>query len=361
MKKNQILTIAAAALAMGFASCNKEEASTPSKESFQVTLNFKNAGSRAVGGAAHKGDKVSIVNGYICFVSSGNAITDVYTIGTTPTSGKNILNTDLGSTAVKLSGVPGASTKVYMLINKGSLSSTLAPVVGQSISSFMDNYMKLEDQGDYTKVTSSGSANLTAGATANEKNASISLSTEVSRIQISDITFDSKITGGKIEGIFVNGYYPTMQFDGDAGSLTGSIVAVDYADNTTIFPSVVKTYAYDILNENIAATVKPSGQNVWGYNLFASATPQIIIKLSGVVVDGQTLTTTQFVTVNGFNNTATATPIDKIAGGMIYTIPAGALVIKPEHLTEQPGVTPINVNVTVTTVVWDETQVTPNL
>ena len=348
--------MAAIALVMSLASCNKDNgAENSSAEKFKVTLSFKNAATRADGATALSGTTVSIIDGYLCFVSVNNAITDVYTISSAATSGKNINNNALGSVAVTLNDVPGTSAKAYMIINKGSLAAV--PVVGADINAYLNNDMDVKDQGDYVKVTSSGSATLQPTAQPDTKVANITLSTKVARIQIENICFDGPVTG-TVAGIFINGYYPTMKLNGTPAALVSSNAGANYVENSSTFPSPLKNFVYDVIDKAIANTVSPNNK-VWGYNLFTSATPQIIIKLTGVVVNGQTLPNDQFVTINGFKNGATA--INTIEGGMIYTIKAGTLVIKYEDMSIEPGVTPINVDVTVTTVTWQETIVTPNL
>ena len=230
-----------------------------------------------------------------------------------------------------------------------------------AIATFLANNMKVEDQSDYTKVISVGEADLMPTTNPDVKSAAITLSTKVARIQIKDISFEGDIKG-MVAGIFVNGYYPTMQLNGTAGILQSSSASADYVGNSAIFPSSLSGFVYDMVNKPVAASVKPNSANgVWGYNLFASATPQIIIKLTGVEVNGQTLANDQFITVNGFKNSGTNDAIANIAGGMIYTIQIGSLVVKPEHLSIAPGVTPMKVDVTVTPVTWQETIVIPNL
>lgn len=359
MKKIQVFTMAAMALMLGLSSCSEDNKGVekPSAEKFNVTLSFKNAATRADGAVAASGTKVQIVDGYICFVNSAKVITDVFTIGTAPTSGKNILNTDLGATPVTLNDVPGASTEVYMVANKGTMA--VVPTVGNNVLTYMESAMKVEDQSNYIKVTSSGNAPLLATSDVNKKTATINLSTQVARIQIKDIKFEGNI-GGKIVGFYVNGYYPTMKINGAGIDEKSSMNAADYVAGSAIFPTTLSTFVYDEINKDIAGTVTPAN-GVWGYNLFASKTPQIIIKLKDVTVNGQALSGEKFVTVNGFKNSSTSVSIDKLEGGMIYTVNTGALVIKPEHLTETPGVTPISVDLTVVTVTWQETTVIPKL
>ena len=358
MKTAKVFAIAAATLTMGFASCTKENgAETPSANKFKVTLNFKNAATRADGALAVAGTKVGIVDGYICFVSPGNTITDVYTIGAAATDlgNKKIQNSDLGSVPVTLDNVPGTSSKVYMIANTGANAAISAPVVGSPLANFMEKNLEVRDQSDYTKVTSTGSASLVDSGVTGVKNATISLATGVSRIQIKNICFDKSISG-TVAGIFVNGYYPTMQINGTGNTWQASNDKTDYVSGSSIFPTLHNTYVYDMVNKAIGTTVTP-GNDVWGYNLFASATPQIIIKLTGVMIEDIPLSGDQFVTINGLKDGNTT--IDKIAGGMIYTIKNGTLVINPEHITTEPGVTPFTVNVTVEQVEWQETEVIP--
>ena len=354
--------MAAATLVLGLSSCTKEKgAETSSADTYKVTLSFKNAETRADGAAAVQGTKVIINSGYICFVSANDAITDVYTISDDPTGGKNIKNSDLGSTAVNLNNVPGTSTKVYMIANKGTIANLPTPVVGNTMTDYMKNNMDVRDQSDYTKVTSIDNASLQDSGTPGVKNAALTLSTKVARIQIKGITFEGNVTG-KVAGIFINGYYSTMQLNGTGGTLKGSTIGTDYDEDGagSVFPSELGSYVFDKVDKPIAATVKPTTTDgVWGYNLFVSATPQIIIKLSNVFVDGHELTDPLFITINGFKNGGTA--ITNLAGGMIYTINTESLILKYEDMSTEPGTTPFQVDVTVTTVEWQETVVTPNI
>jgi hypothetical protein len=144
----------------------------------------------------------------------------------------------------------------------------------------------------------------------------------------------------------------------------GSTLATDFVPDptNTLFPTSLDGVVYDLIGKSIASAVAPDN-DVWGYNLFTSPTPQIVIKLSGVTANDHPYTGDLFVTINGFNEKVNGvdTPVATIAGGMIYTLPSGALTIKPEHLGDTPGSKPMSVNVTVETVEWKETEVTPVL
>ena len=354
---NQLKTMTAIAITsmMALAACSKGDGGdvTAPTGDFSVTLSFKNAATtRAEGPAAVKGTKIEIEDGYLCFATSAGIITDVYTISAADTAGKNISKDALNAT---IQNVPGSSTKVYMIANMGTLSA--APATGGNMSAYLDNTMAVADQSDYTKVTCVDETGLTP-AGENQKAATITLETKVSRIQVKGLTFDG-FTSGKVAGIFINGFYTAMELDGDADDLQTSTDKAMYVAGSTVFTTPLQSYVYDTFDKNIAASVTATA--VWGYNLFASATPQIIIKLTDVVAGGQTYDAPQFITVNGFKNSTTSTEITDLEGGMIYTIEAGALVIKPEHLNPEPGVTPFSVAVTVEKAEWDETVVVPSL
>jgi len=373
MKTFNVFAMAAATLVLSLSSCSREESATSGSESYNVALQFRNASTRADGPAAVSGTTVKIVDGYIFFVSANDAITKVYSISSSPTTGSNILNTDLSAMKL-LEDVPGTSTQVYMVSNMGTAAHLPAPEVGTTRTVYMANVMKVEDQGEYTEVTSVGNAPLDPHPTEpDRRTATISLSTNVSRIQIKGITFEGDISG-TVAGIFVNGYFPTMPLNGTsvAGTLVSSgSVESEYDENGTVagkFPADLKTYVFDEVSTGFSAqtgvedVVTPTTTNgVWGYNLFASPTPQVIIKLTDVLVDGTPLAKDQFITINGFKDTATDQPIINLAGGMIYTINTDKLVVKFENMSIIPGVTPIHVEVTVNPVRWEETEVTPNV
>ena len=350
--------MAAMALAsiMTLASCSTDEGgnATSSNGNFSVSISFKNAKStRADSPAAIDGTEIEIEDGYLCFVSAGGVITDVYTISDAPTADKNISNEDLNTT---IQNVPSSSTKVYMIANTGSLSAI--PAAGGSMATFLNNTMAVADQSTYTTVTCVDEADLHP-AGENKKSAAIALETKVARIQIKDMTF-SGFDSGKVAGIFINGFYTAMELDGGATDLQTSTDKTEYVAGSTVFTDPLQSYVYDTFaDKDIAASVTPSA--VWGYNLFASTTPQIIIKLTDVVAGGQTYSDPQFVTVNGFKDADTSEPITDLTGGKIYTIETGALVLKPEYLNPEPGVTPFDVEVTISQAEWDETVVVPGL
>ncbi|MCL2727934.1 MAG: hypothetical protein FWD56_06080 [Bacteroidales bacterium] len=368
MKSFKLIAMAAATLVLGISSCSKEEGIVPSADMYKVTLNFKNASTRADGATAVPGTTVEINDGYLCFVSANGAITRVFTISddATDVSGNNIKNSELGSTPVVLGGIPGNSKDVYLITNTGFYANLDAPAVGNTISSYLANSMDVRDQRDYTGVTTLGSAPLVAGIEADQKTAIITLSTKVSRIQIKGMTFDGDVTG-TVAGIFINGYYRTMQLNGTGSTFIGSIIDVDYNESgSAIFPSTHQGIVFDAVNKNfdtdVETTVVPTTANgVWGYNLFVSTTPQVIIKFTDVFVDGQEIVDPQFITINGFKNQSTQAPIANLEGGMMYTINTASLVIKFENMSPDPGVKPIQVDVTVVPVTWEETPVDPNI
>ena len=350
------MAVMALASIMTLASCSTDEGgnATSSNGNFSVSISFKNAtATRAEGPAAIDGTKIEIEDGYLCFVSAGGVITDVYTISDAPTEDKNISNENLNTI---IQNVPSSSYKVYMIANKGSL--VAVPTVGGNMSAFLNNTMAVADQSTYTTVTCVDEAYLLP-AGENKKSAAIALETKVARIQIKDMTF-SGFTSGKVAGIFINGFYTAMELDGGATGLQTSTDKTEYVAGSTVFTDPLQSYVYDTFaDKDIEASVTPSA--VWGYNLFASTTPQIIIKLTDVVAGGQIYSDPQFVTVNGFRNADTSEQITDLTGGKIYTIEAGALVLKPEHLNPEPGVTPFDVEVTISQAEWDETVVVPGL
>jgi len=358
-----IAALAAAALCT---SCMKDHGQ--SSDVYKVTLRLQSTATRAELPAATPGTVVEIIDGYICFVSANDAITDVYTISGNATEGKNIENADLESSTVTLNNVPGTSAKVYMISNPGHVASGLnaAPAVGGNMTAYMTNNMELLDQFFYSAVTSTGNASLVAGSVPDTRTAAIALSTDVARIQIKGITFSGDISG-KVAGIFINGYYPTMQLNGTGNSLKSSTIASDYDEvaGSAVFPFDLVDCVYDFVdqsfNTSVATTVAPPMSKVWGYSLFKSPTPQIVIKLTDVVVGGQALATDQFVTINGFKNSATSAAINTLEGGMIYTLNTESLVIRYENMTPEPGIKPISVEVTVTPVVWRETIIVPTM
>jgi len=367
MKSRKLFAMAAATLVLGLLSCVREESNSPLvADEYDVTLSFRNVSTRADSQAATPGAIVGIYDGYLCFVSANEAITDVYRITAGATLGKNINRDQLGATPVELKNIPAASVKVYMIANVNLQVDLPAPVVGGNMTTFMAKTMTIEEvEPDYTRVTSTGNAVLAPdAASTNARKADITLSTKISRIQIESINFAAGISG-TVAGIFINGFYYSMQFNGTPSALMSTTDPLKYyenglVDNPLVFSPMRKGKVFDNVSKPIASVVTPNN-GAWGYNLFTSPSPQIVIKLTGVAIAGQSLaSSTQYVTVHGFKNSG-GVPITTIEGGMIYTIKVGSLVIKYEHMSLVPGVTPMDVEITVSPVTWQETIIIPDL
>lgn len=204
----------------------------------------------------------------------------------------------------------------------------------------------------------------------------VTLKPTVARIELTNITSSGVITGFQVDGIFIDNYYSQGSVGGTVvgGNLVNNgSVAATFTDNSSAYPTAVKTSLYDYYTTGLAAVTKiakpATAGNVWGYNLFGNtagsgsgsfAVPRIIIRISNITTnDLSTYSSPQFITVKGLKSSGTS--LTSLDAGKIYNIGAGALTFKETDLAPIPNVSAINVTVTVTLATWSVVAVTPEL
>lgn len=368
--KFKYLTLAVAALLMGFASCSNddekggEDQGTPKN----IFLKISNAAPTSYAqGPAQGATTVGFTSGNLFLANAAGRIVATYSLSSAATTGNNISLTDIKAGTI-LQDIPGNTTSVYVV---GNTAITPAPTTVPGLES---QVLQLASQSNVNSVNLYGFNSLTAPAGGNTYyTCDVTLKPTVARIELTDISAGGSITGFNVDGIFIDNYYSKGNVGGTlnvADLVSNGNAAAGFTGSSPVYPASLSGIVYDWNATPLAATanvVKPAtAGNVWGYNLFASAAgatgdvPRIIIRLSGVTAsNGITYADPQFVTIRGLLDTGIA--LTSIDAGSVYNIGAGAFTFTGENLAPEPNLLPIDVQVTITLVDWTVVPVTPEL
>ena len=371
-------TICATFVAMfSFISCAKEKGFDNPNIVRTVKIQVVNGlESRAVGPHVQS-HAVVFSNGKLFFTTAGGLITKVVDIDNTANAESGgVVGIDALTAGTMIQGVPGTSTKVYVL---GNITATLPAItVGATNISVIDEFaLQVSHLFD---VTHKAVANVPIyGAPGNiqpdgaDYKAKLTIAPTGARMEVSKVTGGGNITGFKVEGIFINNYYSRMKLNGalmnvadliNSGNMPGLYIPDAVGGTYTgSLSEIVYDYAatgigYDLPGGVCSPVTPEDNTKVWGYNLLAPAgaeMPHIVIRLSGVTTSlpddpyaGKTwfLTIRNFYTDPGFNTT----PITTLAARNIYRITN--LFFTEEDLSENPEELFRKVTVTIDVLPW---------
>ena len=387
MKK---LFLMAAAAAMIFASCSKEQ-NTPLNDSKEGNLTIQIAGAssatRAVGAHAEE-DGTEIENGYIfVFNPDGDFVHG---------ESLNITSAQLATGQTLTQPVPSVST-VYIVGNipggLGTLNSNVATIFGSltpdqetvlAATSTLTNASALVTDADaYESAPLANSDGEPAAiafdrAGANEGDRDIyksvvQLSPLVSRLELFALQGDSNeegengeteengtIVGFKVTGVFVDDYRTAFTYNG-FGSGAAQSMGVNIA-NAGIYKDEATWSANDDETTGVFVAT-PGGTDVWAYNVVpglesstVAPVSRLIIRLEDVVwrPDGgaangdndQTLEV-RYLTVNGYNG------VTKFERNKIYRIGGEeGITFSIDDLGFTPNPTDVTLFVTVSVIDW---------
>lgn len=293
---------------------------------------------------------IDIDRGAIYFTSATGQITKMVTL-------TSALINEMKTTGASISNVPSNSTAVHIVGNVDGL-----PTDPGNISTVKEKILNVNLLTNIQSVPLYGS---TTGFTGSGPySSSVSLSTPVARIQIEDLkATGSLITSYKVTGIFVNNYYGSAKVDKTPlGTLinNGSTVA-NYVSGSAAYPSATLANIYDYDTNGVGTltslTYTPAAGKVWAYNIFADGTskPHIIIRLESLA-PAASFTNPMFLTVKSFKSGGSTVEVE---GGKIYTFKAGSFTFDGGNLTEQPELSEITVNVSVSLMKWTEVPIEP--
>lgn len=369
--KFNYLALAVIALSLGFSSCSNNENPDDGNDKESKSVFLKISGGKIstyAEGSPGTNSTVGFSSGDIYFVNSAGLILAHYALSSSLTNlgAGNIALTDIKAGQL-ISNLPGQVSGVHVFGNTSGL-----PTTG-NISAVKATLKNVITQGSLASVNLYGSNTLTHN-TGNDYSASIELKPTVARIELTDITSSSIITGFRVDGIFIDNYYYQAAVDGTvagANLVNNTSEAALFLDNSSAYPTARKTFVYDYFSPEIIADTKVAtptvASSVWGYNLFANtagsgsfAIPRIVIRLSNITTsDGSLYSNPQFITVKGLKEGLSS--LTSIDAGKVYNIGAGALTFKESDLTPAPNMGAIDVTVTVTLAQWEVVSVTPEL
>lgn len=375
MKNFKYAILMAVAIVLGFSSCSSDDENGGGTDNSQLKSVFLKISNGPVtyseGGSVVDDSAVTFTDGQLFFVNGSGAILDKYTISSAATAGNNINMADITTgTGVSLSNLNGGILAVHIIGNVPTGVDLTNGGINTNIDQVKATALSVTTQGDITDVSLYGTKTLTYVSGVQYK-AEVDLKPIVARIELKGISAGGAIDGFQVDGIFVDNYYPQGRIDGTITSTpvnNGTTPATFIGDNTsseypaTLNPSIYDWYASGM--PTVSKVAAPTGDKVWGYNLFAttagSAVARIVIRLSNFTTnDGSTIGDPQFVTIKGMKDGVT--PLTAIKAGEVYSIAENALVINEKVVTPNPNQSTIDVEVKVTLAKWKVIAITPEL
>ncbi len=392
MKKNLFSLLAMAALAVVFTACSQnEELSSSDQKSVFVKLDI-GQGTRAIQAPfGNNRPTVSSLRIYFHNNTPGSILKMVAISSTTTPSINDLIN------GAKISDVPSSATHVTVFGNIPSSILTTVPTAG-TIASVKSTMLGVETQTTAEHVLLNGSDGVLQSASgagaptwistlggvgAGDLYAEVTIAPAFARVEIEGMKTKtgSAITGYSLQGIFLNNIYTQMQLDGTVPSsvtlqnngpdatkylqdVTGSPLVYPSANNGIFHnwfaPSLVAALTGGIYEITAGAGMRWAYQVIPNANTAANDQLQIIMRLTNVTGTGLTYTGDQFLTIRGFLDSATGTPVT-IQPGKIYTISTADFEFDENDITDTPVTNAVGVYLKVTVTPWSPVAVKPNL
>jgi hypothetical protein len=377
--------LVAAALVLGFTSCNKDDVPPVSNELKAVSFTLSGSSTRAVGIDAS--GAITFNSGVLYFHDGTNIVRSymLTTATSTYATGGNIINITDAEGGVTIINLPANISHVAVVGNTTTpLSGTIASVRGYVLD--MASQMNPDNVNLYGNE-SIGSPAVGAGTNGNDLyTVAVEIEPVVARFQLTDITaanragYVNHIVSFNVDAIFFDEYFNDSNVWGatrtgfTAGTGTPAELVTYFTGGTAIYAlpgTGPSSYNWDNVNLPSTSLRVAPASGVWGYNTFAgiagdeTTVPYIIIRLSNIVVsydggttlDNTTFAGAQFLTIRGFMSAGVQ--IDEIVAGNVYTVGAGVLRFTEQDLRPQPKENLIDVDVTVTVADWNPVPVEP--
>jgi len=308
--------------------------------------------------------------------ASGNTVT-AYKLTDTQISA---IQTSTVGAGVKFTNLDPSVVSVYVVANvpSGTLPAT-AP--GTTLTDINGAIMNISDQ-QANNAASVVLANtgktfktgFTQGDDASNGNKQFTVAVEltpiVSRIQIKKVSADATITSFKLEGIYIDNFYPQMTIGGAFTSIT-----IQHATDKATFDATQVPYTTtNLYDEDKAAGLvqNPFGATtpqVYGYQIFPTTStahenvPYIILKISNIVTSSAATrniipTGTYYVAVKAYKDKTSSAPVTTFSAGNIYTV--DDIVVSENNIVTDPTKGLINVTVGVTVKQWGSIDLNPD-
>lgn len=366
------------------------------------------AGSRAVAAPVNHDVAVTFKSGYVIFTNNLDIVNKVTEIVSGSYSDDQSAEKEAARSAgtkvwlddMKIPGggeirnVPGSATMVYIAGNLPT--DVAAPRPAENISDVKDRIIRVSSQrdaaGSVDSVTlyGNGTPLTDLPEVANAKYAQVDVKPVASRIEIGKISYSNSnttpfVTGFRLDGIFINYYYPQMSLAGKVSTALVNNAPIDNTAADAMYSSPYTDAALFDYNESgigydagssvswSAADSRQTGdKNVWAYNVLAPtsfdgtvtalAAPHIVIRLSNFTTTGddtegqyKTYSGTQYLTVKEFRKKGATEPLKSLEPGFVYFITE--LTFNESNLTNVPETQAVTAYVEAVLMTWQRQEV----
>jgi hypothetical protein len=304
---------------------------------------------------------------------SGNTVT-AYKLTNTQIG---TIQTSTPGAGLKFTNLDPTVVSVYVVANvpEGTLPAVTPGTALTAINATLQNIsdQQTDDAASVVLANTGKTAttNFTPAAVATNGNAQSTVAVEltpiVSRIQIKKVSFDGTIASFKLEGIYIDNFYPQMTIGGDFTNIT-----MQKAGNKETFAAAQAPYAttnlYDESSEGLVQHPFATNSQVYGYQIFPTnggltTVPYIILKISGITTTSNATRNfpdgTYYVAVKAYKEAGTsAAPVTSFLPGNIYTVED--IVVSEKNIVTDPTKSLINVTVGVTVKQWGSIDLNPD-
>jgi hypothetical protein len=366
----------AAAILLGFTSCNNDEVVDNSTTTLTVKISAEST-TKAIQ-APGTATAATLNDGLIFLIApDGSVYGSPIAINPSDVQGLGQVITNVVSSSrvfIVANPTPAASTAL-----QAATSMTEIQAINESVFDYQSTL--------YTGVALSNISGVPANITVtNPTNATVNvgISPVIARLELAQITGgvyversgtpavatgnQTRISGFDVLGIFVDSYYPTFTYTG-----SGSGTLVEQNQSTTVPGTTIgdwNGWSAGFQSSPALPAVNAGGSNVWAYNVASGNVARLIIAVNNVTYEtsddnGGTWTTgttsnyggTQFITVGGY--TVGANSVVNFVRGTIYQI--SDLEFTTNNLHSTPNPTDLNLTVNVTIAPWVLSPTTPGL
>lgn len=328
---------------------NQVEKKAPIDASKALIVYFMDASSSTVASYKLTGEQITAIqsgSGFK-FTNLDPSVVNVYVVAnvhssTLPDRAPGTTLTAINAKAQNISDQQTANAASVVLANTGKTATSTSAVAAPN------------------NVASNGNAQFEA---------KIELTPIVSRIQIKKVSADATITSFKLEGIYIDNFYPQMTIGGAFTSIT-----IQHATDKATFDATKAPYITTNLYDESASGLEknPFGAatpQVYGYQIFPTTStahenvPYIILKISGITTTSNATRNfpdgTYYVAVKAYKEAGTsAAPVTSFLPGNIYTVED--IVVSEKNIVTDPTKSLINVTVNVTVKAWESTSLNPD-
>lgn len=324
------MMVAALAAMVAFASCAKDENTSNGKEETKsFYLKIGNESVTRAAGLDQSAATVTLSNGFVIFADGDNIGRVLEVIATGTTEDDKVTVADLES-GVEIGEIPANTTMCYFYGNLGSSLSGIstAAVKDGSMANVnaltwtLANIQNVENNVAIVPVFGSGPV-APGVANPNRLEAKFNVKPIASRLQLGQVSVsDARVTSFKLAGIYINGYYHSM----DANSTFKAAYMIDNSIDISKYPTAGYAAPYatmsDVFSPKTVTDSAPAEVGsglLWAYNFFPATMPHIVLSISELVAEGQTVTN-KWCTVAKYSTDGAGSMFNTAVAGEVYTL-----------------------------------------